>query len=162
MKAQILLFVMFVMAIAGVFGVLLADMWEKEQIVRSTDRDTLIAFYLAQAGVERAKVEILYAVDLVGDSASYSDLDDSNDNYNFYYSFNVAISGTQRTLIGRGDVYERRLDSSDGTHLAHRRIYVEIDGIVDNVDNVTGMPPPDGIDDDFDDNSQVTGTWQEI
>ena len=53
------------------------------------------------------------------------------------------------------------IHGTDGELIAHREVAVTVDGIVDNVDNATGSPPADGIDDDLS-GSVVSGTWREI
>ena len=59
-KGQALLFVFFLLLIVGILAGALAVMWPAEIKTRGLERDGLIAFYLAQAGVERAKIELAY------------------------------------------------------------------------------------------------------
>jgi Tfp pilus assembly protein PilX len=59
-RGQALLFVFFLLLIVGILAGALANMWEAEIKTRASGRDSLIAFYLAQAGVERAKIELAY------------------------------------------------------------------------------------------------------
>ena len=159
MKSQALILAIFIMFIGSVISVGLMHMWEPTMMANSLQKQNLIAFYLAQAGVERAKVEILKNVDFLG--SSFPDLDIAGDNYNFYYECSVSRSGTKRYITGRGFVYERNSDGSDGKLLVHREVAVTVDGISDLVNNSTGLPPPDGIDDDLS-GSIVSGSWQEI
>ncbi len=154
MTSQSLIFAIFIMFIGAVISVGLMHMWEPTMMANSLQKQNLIAFYIAQAGVERAKVEVLNNVSLSGNSLDFTDLDITGDNYNFYYNFSVSISGTQRDITGRGMVYERNSDGSDGKLLAHREIAVTIDGISDT-------SPPDGVDDDLS-GSIVSGSWREI
>ena len=149
-RAQTLLLVLFLLVLAGVLVAGLARMWQAEISMRSLERDGLIAFYLAQAGIERAKVEVLGDVGLSGNSAWHNDLDIMGDNYNFRYNFNVAILGTQRTLIGTGEV----LDTNNNL-LAHREITVTIDGI----DDTNSASPPQ--DTDYS-GTVVAWSWREI
>jgi len=62
-KGQALLFVFFLLLIVGILMGALAVMWEAEIQTRSETRDSLLAFYIAQAGIERAKVELAYNED---------------------------------------------------------------------------------------------------
>lgn len=57
-KAQAIIFVLFILAVLGTVSGGLAVMWQSELQTRSSERDGLVAFYLAQAGVERAKIEL--------------------------------------------------------------------------------------------------------
>ena len=53
---QAMLFALFILAVFGALSAGLAVMWESEMRTRASDRDGLIAFYLAQAGAEEAKI----------------------------------------------------------------------------------------------------------
>ena len=164
-KGQAFLFVFFLLLIVGILGGALAVMWQAEIKTRGADRDDLRAFYLAQAGVERAKIALLYNVNFKGDSSDFTDLDIAGDNYNFYYSFSIsAVSGAtkkwQRRIIGKGSVYLRKSDGSDGALVANRTIAVIVDGILDILNNTTRHPPADGKDDDLS-GSTVSYTWHE-
>ena len=57
-KSQAMIFILFVTAVFAILGSGLASMWESELRTRSSDRDGLIALYLAQAGIEEAKIWI--------------------------------------------------------------------------------------------------------
>ena len=57
-KSQAIVFVLFIMAVFGILSATLGVMWETEIRTRASDRDGLIAFYLAQAGIERAKITL--------------------------------------------------------------------------------------------------------
>ena len=76
----------------------------------------------------------------------------------FNYNFNIigAPPATQRTIVVQGQVQD-----SNGKIFTHREIQVTIDDIIDNVDNLTGLPPPDGIDDDMA-GSEIVWSWRDI
>lgn len=57
-KGQAIIFVLFLLAVFGALSGALAVMWQAELQTRSSERDGLVAFYLAQAGIERAKTEL--------------------------------------------------------------------------------------------------------
>jgi len=62
-KGQALIFVFFLLLLVGIIVGALAVMWQAEIQARSENRDSLIAFYIAQAGIERAKIELAYDED---------------------------------------------------------------------------------------------------
>ncbi len=150
-NAQLLITVLFLLLMVGTLAGALAALWPAEIRMRVEERQGLIAFYLAQAGIERAKIEVINDVTLFGTSAWLNDLDLAGDSYTFRYNFNVVIMGPQRRLIGRGEV----LDLNNNL-LAQREIEVRINGIVD-----VNPPGGDGIDDDGL-ASLVSWSWQEI
>ena len=85
-KSQALVFVLFILAVFGALAGGIAVMWESEIRTRSSDRNSLIAFYLAQAGVERAKRAVLNNVSFSGNAPLwYNDMDLAADNYIFQY-----------------------------------------------------------------------------
>lgn len=55
-RGQALLFVFFLLIILGILGGALLNMWQAEIKTRSAERDGMMAFYLAQAGIEEAKI----------------------------------------------------------------------------------------------------------
>lgn len=55
-KGQALFFALFLLAIFGGLSGTLAVMWETQNRVRALDRDGSLALYLAQAGIEQAKL----------------------------------------------------------------------------------------------------------
>lgn len=57
-KGQAIIFVLFILAVFGALSGALTIMWQAELQTRSSERDGLVAFYLAQAGIERAKIEL--------------------------------------------------------------------------------------------------------
>ncbi|MDD5729545.1 MAG: hypothetical protein PHN57_00240 [Candidatus Omnitrophica bacterium] len=154
-KGQVLIFVLFFLAIISVILGSTAVMWSSELKMRSGIRDRMIALYLAQAAVERAKVEIVRDVTLTGDkpnsgnddlaSSWYQELDIAGDNYTFRYKYNVTINGLQRTIIGRGRVVD-----STNKLLAEKDIVVIVSGIQDDGTGKDKNPP----------NNTVTN-WQE-
>lgn len=151
-KSQAMFFVLFILAVLSVLSAGLAVMWQSEMRTRASDRDGLIAFYLAQAGIERAKMEILNNVTFSGNAPGwYTDLDVVGDNYTFNYNCSLTIPPgfpNRRTIIGRGEI----LDTA-GNLLAHREIQVTVDGIID------------GDSDGADDNGLATlqaWSWREI
>ncbi len=55
-KGQAMFFVLFILAVFGALSGTLAVMWESEIRTRTSDRNGLAACYLAQAGIEEAKI----------------------------------------------------------------------------------------------------------
>ncbi|MCG2711381.1 MAG: hypothetical protein L6416_03545 [Candidatus Omnitrophica bacterium] len=151
-RGQALLFAFLLLMLLGILTAAVASLWQSEIKIRDEDKLATFAFYLAQAGVERAKIEVIYNVALSGSYGWYNDLDIAGDNYIFRYNFSAAIiSPTERALVGTGEV----LDLS-GNILAHKEISVIVDGIADTV------VPFDGIDDVPADNQMAQWTWQVI
>ena len=62
-KGQALIFVFFLLLLVGIIVGALGVMWQAEIQARSESKDSLIAFYIAQAGIERAKIELAYDED---------------------------------------------------------------------------------------------------
>jgi hypothetical protein len=148
---QALLFVIFLLALAGILAPAVAAIWGNEMRLRSLEARGLSAFYLAQAGIERAKIMVLSGYWTAGDYniTNQNDLDVAGDNYQFLYDMKITNSGAAaRTLKGTGRV----LDLA-GNNLAHREIQMVVDGISDT-------SPVDGFDDDMT-GSAVTWSWQE-
>lgn len=112
-KGQALLLVFFILAIAGILSGALANMWQAEIKTRSAEREGLAAFYLAQAGIERAKI---WAKSNPGFSISSGWLTDLSGGR---HSFTVA--GATRNLSSAGQV----LDAS-GNVIAERQIAVQV------------------------------------
>lgn len=149
---QAMFFALFIVAVFGTLSAGLAVMWESEIRTRSSDRDSLTAFYLAQAGIERAKILVLSGYWTPGNYniVNQNSLDVAGDNYQFLYDITIANSGgTSRTLIGTGKV----LDLS-GNELAHREIQMTVGGISDTL-------PLDGLDDNMTGSLQAW-SWREI
>lgn len=64
---QALLFVFFLLLSIGVVTVALAGLWRSEIQMRTLEREGLLAFYLAGAGLERAKAELAQDEGWAGD-----------------------------------------------------------------------------------------------
>jgi type II secretory pathway pseudopilin PulG len=164
-RGQVLLFIILVLGVIGILAGSLAVMWQSEVRSRSLARQRMIAFYLAEAGLERAKIEVLRNVDTktcpggTGCPASafpgYRELDpDLTDNFTHYYYFEILAGSNaqQRILVGRGEITD-----ANGVVLSSKSVQVEVQGIIDN-------PPPaggDGVDDDGS-ASVVNDTWEEL
>lgn len=135
-RGQALLFVFFLLLVVGILTGALAVMWQAEIRTRSLEKDGLIAFYLAQAGIERAKIEARNGVIIPGGSPAQT-LGAGR-----YYYYIQDIGGGQRLLrsIGQG------LDAS-GNPSAERQIEVRVSGM--------GTPLPG-------DDAQVSWSWREI
>jgi hypothetical protein len=161
-RGQALLFVFFLLLITGILSGALADMWQAEVRARGRERNGLIAFYLAQAGIERGKIEILYDVDLSdiggwnpGPSSTdfYFDLDiDPTDKYTFCYNFHVEVgaSADSRIINATGEVQD-----ANGNSLAHREISVTFNGVEEG-------PIIDDTVDDPDNVTQAAWSWKEL
>ena len=151
MKTQTLIFVIFFLLIVGILAAALVGMWRGQVQVSGYQRYAVTAFYLACAGVERAKVEVLNNVDLSGCHGWYTDLDNPHDNFMFQYKFCVDIlPGDRRKIRGIGEV----LDANSNI-LAHREIALTVEKVADII------PPHNKEDDDFS-ATFVDGSWQEI
>ncbi len=57
-KGQVLLFTFFLLAIVSVLVGVLSTVWEAKIKIGAVQKNKVAAFYLAQAGVERAKAEL--------------------------------------------------------------------------------------------------------
>jgi hypothetical protein len=57
-RAQVLLLVLFLLILSGMLVAGLGAMWRSEISMSSSGKDGLLAFYLAQSGIERAKAEL--------------------------------------------------------------------------------------------------------
>lgn len=57
-KAQAMIFILFILAVFGAIAGALTLMWQTEIQTRSAERDALTAVYIAQAGIERGKIEL--------------------------------------------------------------------------------------------------------
>ena len=143
----------------------LYSMWQSSIEIFSLERDSLQAFYLAQAAIERAKIATLYDFwstgthnrPITGNATEDPDGDGFFEdlaiafvpNYRYQYNFRVVNpGGTQRQLTGRGRV----LDGADRI-VAVRSITLTIDGISDTA-------PADGVD-DYLTGTVVARTWRE-
>jgi len=59
-NAQVLLLTMLLLALASIMVIGLSGMWKAEVGIISYSKNGLTAFYLAQAGLERAKTDLKY------------------------------------------------------------------------------------------------------
>lgn len=141
-KAQVMVFVLFIIGVVSVISGALTIMWESEMRTRSSEREGLTAFYLAQAAIERGKILVLYNYWLAGsyNVLNNNELDNPVDAYQFFYDIIITNSGgASRTIHGIGRVLD-----SGGTEIARREIQVTVTGIVDAVaptfqdDDLTG------------------------
>lgn len=148
-KAQALLFVLFLFLITGALLGALTVMWNAAARISGYNFYGDIAFYLAQAGVERAKVEVLDNYWTAcnewlpgpGSNDWYTDMDVSGDNYTYEYNFHIINSSGHssdlRHLTGQG-----RVRDAGGSVIAFRELGATVEDIVDT-------PPRDGFDDDL-------------
>lgn len=147
-RAQALLFVLFLFLITSVLLGALAGMWNATTLISGYNFYGDISYYLAQAGLERAKREVLYNWTVgdhwmpgSGSGSWYTDLDVSGDNYTYQYKFriinNSGHSGDLRYLTGQGRVLD-----AGGSVIAFRELGATVEGIVD-------ASPTDNIDDDL-------------
>lgn len=181
-SGQVLIFIFFFLLTLGVLAGSLAVMWQSQVRTLSSEKEGLIALYLAQAGIERAKIEVLSTngMNLIGagrcpdvgssppcpvstDPNGYPDLDpDTTDNYFSYYYFQIVwdpLGVPNRILItGRGEVRD-----ANNVVIGCREIEVKVDGIEDADGLPTGLStdPPDGTDDDGS-GTIADWSWREI
>jgi len=148
-KGQALLFVFFLLLIVGILGGALANMWQAEINTRFSEKEGLIAFYLTQAGIERAKIELKTDWDWMG-------MDSDNDN---------VADNSERESLGDGS-YWVDIVNRDDSDPAHRQATVEAHGWIGNSHRVIQIelereetnpgPPPTY------DYHPVPWSWQEI
>ncbi len=157
-KAQVMVFVLFITGVIAVISGALTIMWESEMKTRSSEREGLIAFYLAQAAVERGKILVLCDVGFVGspNNNAVPQLYTSAGAYQFFYDIIITNPSPSSPPLGPAS---RRIEgigrvlNSAGMEIARREIQVDVTGIVDSV-------PPVLQDDDLT-GSVVAGSWQE-
>ncbi len=136
-KGQALIFIFFLLLITGILTGALAVMWQAEIQSRSQGKDGCIAFYLAQSGIERAKVEARNGAITAPGWSPAQNLTDG------WYSYYIQdIGGGQRLLRSIG----QRVVS--GQVVSERQIEVTIQGMD------TPLDPSD--------DSQVSWSWREI
>lgn len=169
-KTQALLFILFLLVLIAALVAVLSFLTRQETKRQSRQQYSLAAFYLAHAGVEKAKVDTLS--DYWTDGTHYfpgpnpddwsDDLDlDTTDSYDYQYKYvleNPAVgSDDQREVVAEGRVVK------GASVLAFKRIEVTVEGIEDNLPS---NPPPgpvgdgDGVDDDQT-GSVVSGSWRQ-
>jgi len=132
-NGQALSFSIFLLALAGMLASAVAGIWGNALRLRSLETRSLSAFYLAQAGIERAKIEAKSGA-VTGGWSSAQTL--GGGRYSYYIE---DIGSNQRVLRSIGQC----LDSS-GNIAAERRVEVR-------VQNITNPPE-----------SQIVWSWQEI
>jgi Tfp pilus assembly protein PilX len=113
-KGQAMFFVLFILAVIGALSGTLALMWESEIRTRTSDRDGLIAFYLAQGGIEAAKI---WARNNPGANQSCPATWTMLGRGRYCY----AVAGATRNLSSIGQVLD-----GFGNVLAERRIAVQV------------------------------------
>ena len=131
---QALVFAIFLLALAGMLASAVAGIWGNALRLRSLETRSLIAFYLAQAGIERAKIEAKIGAVTAPGWSSAQIL--GGGTYSYYIE---DIGSNQRVLRSIG----KCLDSSGNT-VATRMIEVKAQNI---------SSPPE---------SQIAWSWQEI
>lgn len=187
-KAQALIFAIFLLIIVGILATALLHMWESEVQIPSLQKYSLQAFYLAQAGIERAKIDILNNVNLAGgtgpnsyNSGGLYDLDPDypafvadpinnhlyDDGYVFRYEYTITdlSGGTDREIVGIGEVLEFIDNGPDGVEgTADDNVNIlghrEIEVTIDGIADT--VAPFDGADDVPGDNAVVSWSWHEI
>lgn len=107
-KGQALFFVLFLLAIFGALSGTLAVMWETQTRVRALDRDGSFALYLAQAGIEQAKI---WARNNPGSSTASAWIILGGGRYNF------SVIGLTRDLSSAGQVQD-----GSGNIIAERQL----------------------------------------
>lgn len=116
-KGQAFLFVFFLFLLAGILASGLSNIWESSTQTYGATRNGILAFYLAQAGLERAKKWAQYnpAGPFPHNSADYN-LGAGR------YRFSVAtLGGDNRRLTATGEVL-----SGSGAVLATKRLQLDV------------------------------------
>jgi hypothetical protein len=127
-KTQVLVISLFLLFILGALSAGVAHTIQVESQIQQSWRMGMTAFYLAQAGVERAKIELLNNVNYAT-STDFVDLDVAGDNYNFYYDCTIDAIGNTRKVTGIGEVTDLTLPRANAKVLAHREIEVTLEGV---------------------------------
>jgi len=108
-RAQALIVVLILMFIAGLIGLGLSRMWGSDSSTRVLDEDSVVAFYVAEAGLERGKAYI--------------------------WVYNTTTSWTGYTAVGLGNhsvtitnpsVYRFSINSTGRYHNAQRTLHVNV------------------------------------
>ena len=132
-KGQVLLLALIMFSIVSILSAVLASMWQAGIEGRNQEKNSLRAFYLAQAGIERAKIWIKQNPSYSPfpyNSGWFSDLPGGR------YGFNVT-QGAPMTFSSVGEILDTFGNSS-----AKRQIEVKIQGY--------GLSP-----------TMVPGSWDE-
>jgi hypothetical protein len=151
-KGQALFFVFLLLLIVGILSGALASMWQAEIKIRSLDKEGLIAFYLAQAGTERAKIELRWDPVWDPDGGVFYNLPSLGSEWGYAVDV-IPVAGQpgQRDILCRGG---KRNDvtvpwNSTEELEIERRITVRIEGL--------DTPPPITGDD-----GEIGWSWREI
>lgn len=124
-RGQVLLFVILFTAVAGVLASVLAVQWQSMSATDVLVRDTDSALYLAEAGLERAKAELLLDVNLVMSSPTYTDIDPGPGNgLTYEYQFDISTSGTTKHVVSYGTVRD-----AAGNLRAQRCLSADLSGL---------------------------------
>jgi Tfp pilus assembly protein PilX len=116
-KGQALLVTLLLVLILAILTGGLAAMWQSEVQIRAFEKNNLIAFYLAQAGLERAKIEAQYSI-----TPSASEITLAGGTYS--RTIVSPMDANQKVLTGIGRVYD-----TASNIVAERRISVTVHGI---------------------------------
>ena len=142
-KSQVIfIFVFFLLLLTMILGSALAVMWTAESKSRRIQRESLRAFYLAQAGIERGKIELAYDETWLGGGAY--PLGDGE--YEIISVINVVCpAGPYDTC--------REITSVGRIRDAERRITIRV-----SLDTFPPLDPPNTPGDE----EQLPWSWQEI
>lgn len=152
MRGQALFFVFILLLIVGILGGTLGAMWKSEIRMRMLENEGMIVFYFAQAGIERAKIELRYNSAWDPDGSVFYNLPSFGSEWGYAIDvLPVGGSPGQRDIVCRGG---KRSDASVAWSASEvleieRRIRVRIQGI--------DTPPPATGDD-----AEVAWSWQQI
>jgi Tfp pilus assembly protein PilX len=133
-KCQVLLFVFLLISIVSILGVGLANMWQAQFTTQGFNKDSLTAFYLAQAGLEKGKAWVKDHRGVVSNSSVW----DSNITGG-RFRFDVTTPVSNRLVIGTGQA-----NDSSGRILAQRMVNATV--------NLGASSPNEAV---------VGGSWQE-
>ncbi len=153
-KAQALLVVLLLLFVAGILSAGAARLFQTESRIVPLQQQGMAAFYLAQAGIERAKIEALYGHWGFGSTTSAWQDMDSAGNFIYRYRYTIVNPGggsTERTLTGEGQVVNK--DDTSQVY-AVRQIEVIVEGIED-------IAAPIG-EDDNEQGAVKPWSWKEI
>lgn len=106
-KAQVLLLVLFLLILSGTLVAGLGAMWRSEISMSSSEKDGLLAFYLAQSGIERAKAELRNNWDWPGPATFSASLGEGD--YDVMVS---SPSADRRVIVSTGMVREAMREMS--------------------------------------------------
>jgi len=110
---------LFLLALAGIVAGILANLWQLEIRIGNTAGAGMVAFYAAEAGLERGKACAEYPGSICGPQNSWINFDSPNRQYRFNVT---GIGGGNRRIRSAG----RFLDNS-GKVLAQRQVTVDVD-----------------------------------